>query len=250
MFALSTKGLRHELYQTGRMKTAREELQTEFRRIATPEGNKCRAIEGSVMVISFNMQGNSNARKVRTYIKEHKPAIVGLQETRVKEGKPHGFESLIEYDCHTSNGDVALLIRKDLGVESVGLVQGVDIPHIKVTIMVNGRKINIINAYAREGTLNIEQLELLGKVPNLLLMGDLNAKHQDILPHTQQTPSNANGRALRKFLLGHNTLEEDQDLNGGTWHILNHKNIDVYTHTNGNVGWVQIDLMLCSHSIV
>ena len=79
------------------------------------------------------MQGNNNARKVRTYVKANKPAIVGLQETRIKEGKPHGFESLIEYDCYTCESDVAMLIRKDLGVDNVGLIQGVDIPHLKAT---------------------------------------------------------------------------------------------------------------------
>ena len=250
LFLLSTKGLRHELYQTGRMKSAREELGTEFRRICTPQGSKCNAVEGSVMVISFNMQGNNNARKVRTYIKANKPAIVGLQETRIKEGKPHGFESLVEYDCYTCENDVAMLIRKDLGVENVGLIQGVDIPHLKATLAVNDKRINIVNAYARDGTLNTTLLESLEGIPNLLLMGDLNAKHQDILPHTQDTPSNANGRALRNFLLGHGASEDDQDLNGGAWHILNHKDVNVYTHTNGNGGWVQIDLMLCSHSIV
>ena len=231
------------------MRTAREELITEFRRISKPAGTSCQAVEGSVMVISFNMQGKTNSRKVRTYVKAHKPAVLGLQEIRAKTGKPYGYESLVEYDYHSLNDDTAMLIRKDLTVTSVGVIPGVEVSHIKVTLLANGKLINIVNMYAREGSLTMGQLQTLEQVPNILLMGDLNAKHQDILPHTQSTSNNSNGRILRNFLVGQQN-DDESDVHGGVWHILNHKDINSYTHTNGNGGWVQIDLMLCSHEIV
>ena len=232
------------------MKSAREELNTEFRRICAPEGNRCKAIEGSVMVVSFNMQGNGNSRKVRLYVKEHKPAVVGLQEVRIKEGRPHGFESLVDYDFHSAGGDVAFLLRKDLGVTNVDTIPGVEISHLKASLGSGDKRINLVNIYARDGTLSLSILEAFERIPNLLLMGDFNAKHQELLPHTQHTANNHNGRILRNFLLGQGVPDEDQDLNGGAWHILNHNDVNEYTHTNGNGGWVQIDLMLCSHSIV
>ena len=43
--------------------------------------------ESSSYIVSFNCNGACNYYKIRTYCKEKKPAVVGLQEIRTEEDK-------------------------------------------------------------------------------------------------------------------------------------------------------------------
>ena len=52
-------------------------------------------------------------------------------------------------------------------------------------VQTEGESVFIINIYAREGKLNYKQLiYLFENYKNVILLGDLNAKHEDILIHT------------------------------------------------------------------
>ena len=102
---------------------------------------------------------------------------------------------------------------------------------------------HIVNLYNRDNSLTTEVLKILAKYKRIILIGDFNAKHKDLLPHTQKTQSNVNGRTLLRFLEGEESTDE---VHNPMWKILNSPEEDVYTHTNGEGGWAQIDFILCT----
>ena len=72
-----------------------------------------------------------------------------------------------------------------------------------IKVQTEGESVFIINVYAREGKLNYKQLiYLFENYKNVILLGDLNAKHEDILIHTQISKYNRNGLQLKTFLEG------------------------------------------------
>ena len=63
--------------------------------------------------------------------------------------------------------------------------------------------IHVANVYARDNQLNLSDIQhLFNTYNNLILAGNLNAKHHLILPHTQKTKYNSNGTQLHMFLEG------------------------------------------------
>ena len=62
---------------------------------------------------------------------------------------------------------------------------------------------HIANTYTRDNQLNILNVQhLFDTWNNLVLAGNLNAKHQHILPHTRKTKYNSNGTQLHMFIDG------------------------------------------------
>ena len=61
-----------------------------------------------------------------------------------------------------------------------GKIQGVSIPHTRVKIKGNSSQFDIICVYIRDGELTTEDLVQLNKISGAIVLGDFNAKHQDI----------------------------------------------------------------------
>ena len=72
-------------------------------------------------------------------------------------------------------------------------------------------------------------------------MGDTNAKHQELLPHTQKTVHNANGVVLKDFLEG--TYAGPGQDNPLAWKLHNSYTESEFTHVHNN-NWCQIDLAI------
>ena len=72
-------------------------------------------------------------------------------------------------------------------------------------------------------------------------MGDTNAKHQELLPHTQKIALNADGVVLKDFLEGTHTGPVHG--NPLAWKLHNSYTENKFTHIHNN-NWCQIDLDL------
>ena len=72
-------------------------------------------------------------------------------------------------------------------------------------------------------------------------MGDTNAKHLELLPHTQKTAHNANGVVLKDFLEG--TYTGPGQGNPLAWKLHNSYTESKFTHIHNN-NWCQIDLAI------
>ena len=86
--------------------------------------------ESSSYIVSFNCNGACNYYKVRTYCKEKKPAVVGLQEIRTEEDKKLVRLAVPGYVTVSGSKDTAILVREDLKITEKGTVGGLeDLPH-------------------------------------------------------------------------------------------------------------------------
>ena len=106
--------------------------------------------------------------------------------------------------------------------------------------------IHVANVYARDNQFNIPDLQhLLDTYNNLVLADDLNAKHHLILPHTQKTKYNSNGKQLHMFLDGldgHFSMPAEVTVN-------NDRSIEAWTHITECGSQVQIDYIISSSNI-
>jgi len=72
-----------------------------------------------------------------------------------------------------------------------------------VKIKANTKTFSIANIYARDRTLTSDILSRIHKIhQNLLVVGDFNAVHRDILTYTLDTPHNTKGKNLYNYLCG------------------------------------------------
>jgi len=136
------------------------------------------------------------------------------------------------------------LLQDDIKTTDEGEINGGTPSNIKVTMHTTVGKVNIVNIYAREGTLKLEDLDNIGKVKHAIIIGDLNAKNRNIIPHTQKSPYNSNGTALWKYLDG------EGDREPSSWTIHNVLTVEEYTHTNRKGdGWSQIDYFISTPEV-
>ena len=64
-------------------------------------------------------------------------------------------------------------------------------------------EVSILNLYVRNNMLTLEDLEIIENLGDkTIIMGDLNAKHDELLVHSQQKKTNTNGIILKKYLTG------------------------------------------------
>ena len=100
--------------------------------------------------------------------------------------------------------------------------------------------VNVINVCARDDKLEYEQLEYFFKTyKNLILLGDLNAKHDDLLTHAQKTKYNRNGIELKTFLEGIGNIHNTKT----NVNIHNINDTSEWTH-NADGEWAQIDYII------
>ena len=94
-----------------------------------------------------------------------------------------------------------LFIRKDIKTSPANQPT-LPFPCDIIKIQGGNSFIHLANVYVRDNLLQSKDLNLLfSTYPNLLLIGDLNAKHNKISPHNQKTPYNNNGKQLYVSLM-------------------------------------------------
>ena len=204
-------------------------------------------IEGTSKITTWNMQGASNIDQAINYLNTEKPAILCLQEARIKEDNYQIFQNK-NYKSFQDRekGDLVTFVRKDINVKLIKDDVIKDISYMIVSIQTEGENINIANVYARDGQLHHRQLRYLTeKYKNIIILGDLNAKHNEILEHTQITQHNSNGIQLKKFLEGKDTLNSTQ----ANVQVHNINDISEWTHTTSDGKWAQIDYIISHLSI-
>lgn len=78
----------------------------------------------------------------------------------------------------------------------------------------------------------------------MIMVGDLNAKHDKLIPHTQKVKYNKNGMELLKHMEGEGEMEPSN------WTIHNIITDTEYTHTTAKGdGWCQIDYIISTPDI-
>ena len=191
----------------------------------------------SQMIMSFNIGGSCNLPRVKAWIKKHKPAIVGLQELKFKS--PNTRPLMIPgYVAKGLDPDTCIIVRNDLKILEHG---SHTLPFSNCFVKIQGPDVNfsVTNVYIRDGELTSDSIYTLENFSsNHLLLGDFNAKHPDILPHTQKIKINDNGKILHQY--------RNSDRAEGGYHIENRSSDDEYTHMSHQGGGAQIDLILSS----
>ena len=147
------------------------------------------------------MQGAINIDTAKQYLGKHKPAILALQETRLSSDNTNSFYHK-DYTNLSNSPDLMLFIRKD--IKTTPTIQPT-LPFPCDIIKIQGENsfIHLANTYVRDNLLQCKDLNFLfNNYPNLLLIGDLNAKHKKISPHNQKIPYNSNGKQLYTYIQG------------------------------------------------
>jgi len=144
------------------------------------------------------------------------------------------------YKLVQKNNDTAMLIREDVKINKV-IEEDIGVSNVTVSIDTEEGEVTIINIYARDGMLRREDLKKLEKKRKTIIVGDLNAKHESIIPHTQKVKYNKNGIELLKHMEGEGQEEPS------SWTIHNIVTDTEYTHTSAKGdGWCQIDYIISS----
>ena len=202
-------------------------------------------ITGSCKIVTWNMQGAGNWELAKQFLNSRKPAILCLQEPKITEdNKKQFFNKNYNTFMKTGNNDIITFIRKDYSAKIINDNTHEEISYLITEVNAEGDKIIILNIYARDGKLKGEYLDyFFGKYRKIIVAGDLNAKHADILTHTQKIPYNRNGQQLKKFLEGKISIDTSQP--PATIHNTNDQS--EWTHTTNDGKWAQIDYII-SHS--
>ena len=144
------------------------------------------------------------------------------------------------------SGDLVTFVRKDIKSHIIKDSTIKEIIYNIISVKAEGEIIHIINIYARDGKLQHQHLTyLMDKYKNAILTGDLNAKHQELLQHTQKTPYNRNGVQLKTYIEGKDRLHTAPPS------VLIHNINDPmeWTHTTPDGKWAQIDYIISHLSI-
>ena len=131
------------------------------------------------------MQGASNFAIAKNYLDIFKPDLLILQETKCTLDNSSSFYHKL-YNKFQSNNDVITLVRKDI---KANMLQQPQLAFSCTILKVQGESspIHVANVYARDNQLDLFDLQyIFDTYNNLILSGDLNAKHHLILPHTQK----------------------------------------------------------------
>ena len=139
------------------------------------------------------------------FLGTHKPAILVLQEARVTLDNKSTFYHKL-YQTFSQIRDLVTFVRKDFKAH---LIPHPPFPFSIMALQIQGEEENfqLTNIYARDSQLKCAALiELFSTFPKLILVGDLNAKHHQLLPHSQLVPHNINGKELHSFMEGRDTL--------------------------------------------
>ena len=199
---------------------------------------------GTSKIVTWNMQGSSNFPIATQFLNIHKPAILLLQETKRTPDCQQTYYHK-NYANFTTNPDVITMVRKDI---KASLVSQEPLPFSCTIIRVQGEStsFHLANLYIRDSQLTHADLNtLFSKYDNLIAAGDFNAKHQSILPHTQRTQYNSNGKQLHIFLEGLDgqfSTPADVTLHNGT-------SPDEWTHITECGSHAQIDYIISSSNI-
>ena len=204
-------------------------------------------IKGTCKMVTWNMQGANNWEQARQFLNQRKPAVLCLQEAKINDENRRQFQNK-NYNTFfkQNNNDLITFIRKDYKATIIEEDNYDDISTLITEIAAEGDKITIINLYARDGKLKGEHLEYyFENYKKTIILGDFNAKHLKILPHTQKVPYNRNGIQLKKYLEGKLSIDTSQP----PVHIHNISDEAEWTHVTPNGNWAQIDYIMSHNDI-
>ncbi len=204
-------------------------------------------IKGTCKMVTWNMQGANNWEQAKQFLNQRKPAVLCLQEAKINDENRRQFQNK-NYNTFfkQNNNDLITFIRKDYKAAIIEDNSYNDISTLITEIIAEGDKITVINLYARDGKLKGEHLEHhFKKYKKTIILGDLNAKHLKILPHTQKIPHNRNGTQLKKYLEGKLNIDTSQP----PVHVHNISDEAEWTHTTPDGKWAQIDYIISHNDI-
>ena len=191
------------------------------------------------------MQGASNFALASNYLGIHKPAILVLKEIKATdENSQHSFYHKM-YNTFITNNEVATLVRKDIRAT---LTQSFPSAFSNTILRIQGESthFHLANIYACDSQLKTSELQFLfNTFDKLVIAGDLNAKHKSILPHTQKTAYNSNGKQFHIFfdgLDGPFSIPEEVTVHNLT-------SPDVWTHITEYGSHSQIDYIISDSQI-
>ena len=146
---------------------------------------------------------------------------------------------------HILEPDLVTYTRKDVRATTLANNQTTDISMLAVKIEGERFHITLHNTYARDSLLTMQDLENTSENnPNSMILGDLNAKHPDILKHSQLTSHNRNGTVLRDYISG-----KQQGHTPPYIHIHNINSSAEWTHATPDGKWAQIDYIITSGTL-
>ena len=149
------------------------------------------------------MQGSNSIATVKRFLKSKKPPIMMIQEARVTALNIAKFRNIPNYKMFLHNVDTLTYIREDVQVTKTTQDDKISFSHGLINIKHQGKNLWIMNVYIRDKELKPAELIYIDKTyQHILIMGDTNAKHLELLPHTQKTAHNSNGVVLKNFLEG------------------------------------------------
>ena len=204
-------------------------------------------LEGTAKITTWNMQGAINIDQAIQFLNKSKPAILCLQETRLNEDNQHIFQNK-HYRSYQDriSGDIVTFVRRDINARLIDDKELKNISYMILEVQTEGEKIHIANIYARDGKLHYKHLRYLTeKYKNIIMLGDLNAKHNELLVHMQKTMYNSNGLQLKIFLEGKDKLNSSQ----ANVFVHNINDESEWTHTTHDGKWAQIDYIISHLSI-
>ena len=149
-----------------------------------------------------------NIDQVLHFVNTQKPAILCLQETRLNEENYHLFQN-IHYRSYQDRekGDLSTFVRKDIKANLITDTEIKDITYMLLSVHTEGEYITITDIYAKDSKPSHRHLrKLSSKYKNIVILGDLDAKHNEILDNTQITPHIKKGIQLNIFLDGKETI--------------------------------------------
>ena len=193
----------------------------------------------SQLIVSYNIRGNCNLPHVKGWVKNHKPAIIALQELKMGSSKAKAL-FIPGYVVKGFDPDTCIAVRNDLKILDSGTHK---VPFSNCFVKIQGPEVTftVTNVYVRDKELTLGSLDLLENFSlQHIILGDFNAKHPEILPHTQRIRINDNGRTLLRYRAG---------LISGIptgYKIENIDSIDEYTHMSPEGRTAQIDLIMSS----
>ena len=203
-----------------------------------------RVLGGTSKITTWNMQGACNTDIAKTFLSKQKPVALCLQECRISKDNINSFHHKL-YNTHVLEPDLVTYIRKDVKATTLANNQTTDTSMLAVKIEGEGHHITLYNVYARDSLLTMQDLEYtLENNPNSMMLGDLNAKHPDILKHSQLTPHNRNGTVLRDYITGKQQGHTPPDI-----HIHNINSSAEWTHATPDGKWAQIDYIITAGTL-
>ena len=139
-----------------------------------------------IKIAQLNCQSvNNKSIEIFNFINNEGIDILGLSETFEKNSTDSPIQFLVNFDTilcnrqYAAHGGVALLIKKNITYKIIKKFSDIEVEYIAIEIIAKNKKILLITAYSSPNSQTNYNFvdELSKKYKNIILIGDLNAKH-------------------------------------------------------------------------